>query len=139
GRILINLKPYDERKSGVVQVMRRLKQATASLTGITLYMQPVRALTMEGTATRTQSQFVLEDADPAQLDEWAPKLVDKLNSLPQFSDVASDISAYGLSVFVQINRNQTAGFGMTPAPIDTALYDSYGQRIVSTIFPNSNQ
>jgi multidrug efflux pump len=139
GRILINLKPYDERKSGVVEVMRRLKQATASLTGITLYMQPVQDLTIEGTVSRTQYQFVLEDADPAQLDEWAPKLVDKLNSLPQFSDVASDISAHGLSVYVDIDRDQAARFGITPATIDNALYDSFGQRIVSTIFTNSNQ
>jgi multidrug efflux pump len=139
GRILINLKPYDERKSGVVEVMRRLKQSTASLTGITLYMQPVQDLTIEGTVSRTQYQFVLEDADPAQLNEWAPKLVDKLNSLPQFSDVASDISAHGLSVYVDIDRDQAARFGITPATIDNALYDSFGQRIVSTIFTNSNQ
>ena len=139
GRILINLKPYDQRKSGVTEVMRRLKQATAPLTGITLYMQPVQDLTIEGTVSRTQYQFVLEDADPAQLDEWAPKLVDKLNSLPQFSDVASDISAYGLSVYVDIDRDQAARFGITPATIDNALYDSFGQRIVSTIFTNSNQ
>src|SRR6202012_3167720 len=108
GRILINLKPYDERKSGVVEVMRRLKQATASLTGITLYMQPVQDLTIEGTVSRTQYQFVLEDADPAQLNEWAPKLVDKLNSLPQFSDVASDISAHGLSGYVVIDPTNPA-------------------------------
>jgi multidrug efflux pump len=102
-------------------------------------MQPVQDLTIEGTVSRTQYQFILQDADPAQLTEWAPKLVDKLNTLPQFSDVASDISAYGLSVFVQIDRDQAARFGITPATIDNALYDSYGQRIVSTIFTNSNQ
>jgi multidrug efflux pump len=102
-------------------------------------MQPVQDLTIEGTVSRTQYQFILQDADPAQLAEWAPKLVDKLNGLPQFSDVASDISAYGLSVFVQIDRDQAARFGITPATIDNALYDSYGQRIVSTIFTNSNQ
>jgi multidrug efflux pump len=139
GRILINLKPYDQRKSGVAAVMQRIKDATASLTGITLYMQPVQDLTIEGTVSRTQYQFVLEDSDPAQLNEWAPKLVDKLNQLPQFADVTSDISAYGLSVFVDIDRNQAARFGITPATIDNALYDSFGQRIVSTIFTNSNQ
>jgi multidrug efflux pump len=139
GRILINLKPFDRRKSNVTTIMRRIKDATASLTGIGLYMQPVQDLTIEGTVSRTQYQFILQDADPAQLTEWAPKLVDKLNTLPQFSDVASDISAYGLSVFVQIDRDQAARFGITPATIDNALYDSYGQRIVSTIFTNSNQ
>jgi multidrug efflux pump len=139
GRILINLKPYNERKSSVTAVMQRIKDSTASLTGITLYMQPVQDLTIEGTVSRTQYQFILQDADPLQLTEWAPKLVDKLNQLPQFADVTSDISAYGLSVFVQIDRDQAARFGITPATIDNALYDSYGQRIVSTIFTNSNQ
>src|ERR1700730_11149268 len=139
GRILINLKPHDQRKSDIATVMQRIKDATAPMAGITLYMQPVQDLTIEGTVSRTQYQFILQDADPAQLAEWAPKLVDKLNTLPQFADESSDISAYGLSVFVQIDRDQAARFGITPATIDNALYDSYGQRIVSTIFTNSNQ
>ena len=139
GRILINLKPHDQRKSDVATVMQRIKDATASLTGITLYMQPVQDLTIEGTVSRTQYQFILQDADPTQLAEWTPKLVDKLRTLPQLADVASDISAQGLSVFVEIDRDQAARFGITPATIDNALYDSYGQRIVSTIFTNSNQ
>jgi len=139
GRILINLRPHDERKSDISTIMQRIKEATAPLTGITLYMQPVQDLTIEGTVSRTQYQFILQDADPAQLAEWAPKLVDKLRTLPQFGEVASDISAQGLSVFVEIDRDQAARFGITPATIDNALYDSYGQRIVSTIFTNSNQ
>ena len=118
---------------------QRLRERTASLPGVTLYMQPVQDLTIEGTVSRTQYQFVLQDADTAQLAEWAPKLVDKLNSLPQFADVTSDMSAQGLAVFVDIDRNQAARFGITPATIDNALYDSYGQRIVSTIFTHSNQ
>jgi multidrug efflux pump len=139
GRILISLKPSDVRKSDISTVMQRIKNATASLTGITLYMQPVQDLTIEGTVSRTQYQFILQDADPAELAEWTPKLVDRLRTLPQFDDVASDISAQGLSVFVEIDRDQAARFGITPATIDNALYDSYGQRIVSTIFTNSNQ
>ena len=139
GRILINLKPHDQRKSDISAVMQRIKDATSSLTGITLYMQPVQDLTIEGTVSRTQYQFILQDADPAQLAEWTPKLVDRLNKLPQLADVASDISQQGLSVFVEIDRDQAARFGITPATIDNALYDSYGQRIVSTIFTNSNQ
>ena len=139
GRLLINLKPHDLRKTDIATVMRRLKDATASLTGITLYMQPVQDLTIEGTVSKTQYQFILQDADPVQLAEWTPKLVDKLRTLPELGDVASDISAQGLSVFVEIDRDQAARFGITPATIDNALYDSYGQRIVSTIFTNSNQ
>jgi multidrug efflux pump len=139
GRLLINLKPSDQRKSGIAAIMQRLKERTAALTGITLYMQPVQDLTIEGTISRTQYQFILQDADAAQLADWTPKLVDKLSQLPELADVASDISAQGLSVFVDIDRDQAARFGITPATIDNALYDSYGQRIVSTIFTNSNQ
>lgn len=139
GRILINLKPHEARTSDIATVMQRLKNATASLTGVSLYMQPVQDLTIEGTVSRTQYQFILQDADPAQLAEWAPKLVDKLRTLSEFSDVTTDIAAQGLSVYVDVDRDQAARFGITPATIDNALYDSYGQRIVSTIFTNSNQ
>jgi multidrug efflux pump len=139
GRILINLKPHDERKSDIATAMRRIQASASSLTGITLYMQPVQDLTIEGTVSKTQYQFILQDADPVQLAEWTPKLVDRLRQLPQLGDVASDISNQGLSVFVEIDRDQAARFGITPATVDNALYDSYGQRIVSTIFTNSNQ
>jgi multidrug efflux pump len=139
GRILINLRSHEERKSDITTVMRRIQNSTAPLTGITLYMQPVQDLTIEGTVSRTQYQFILQDADPVQLAEWTPKLVDKLNQLPELADVASDISNQGLSVYVEIDRDQAARFGITPATVDNALYDSYGQRIVSTIFTNSNQ
>src|SRR5579871_1868754 len=139
GRILINLKPHEERTSDIQTVMRRIKNRVAGLSGITLYMQPVQDLTIEGTISKTQYQFILQDADPAQLAEWTPKLVDRLRQLPELGDVASDISAQGLAVYVDIDRDQAARFGITPATIDNALYDSYGQRIVSTIFTNSNQ
>jgi multidrug efflux pump len=139
GRILINLKPHDQRTSDIGTVMQHIKDRTGSLTGVTLFMQPVQDLTIEGTVSRTQYQFILQDADPVQLNEWTPKLVDKLSTLPELADVTSDISAQGLSVFVDIDRDQAARFGITPATIDNALYDSYGQRIVSTIFTNSNQ
>jgi multidrug efflux pump len=139
GRILINLKSFDQRKSDISTVMRRLSSATAVLPGIRLYMQPVQDLTIEGTVSRTQYQFILQDADSAQLTEWTQKLVDKLRTLPQFSDVVNDIAAQGFAVFVDIDRDQAARFGITPATVDNALYDSYGQRIVSTIFTHSNQ
>jgi multidrug efflux pump len=139
GRILINLKPRDTRKSDIATVMRRIQSSTASLTGVTLYMQPVQDLTIEGTVSKTQYQFILQDADPIQLAEWTPKLIDRLRQLPQLGDVASDISNQGLSIFVEIDRDQAARFGITPATIDNALYDSYGQRYVSTIYTNSNQ
>ena len=139
GRILINLKPQDQRASDIAAVMRRLKESTASLQGITLHMQPVQDLTIEGTVSRAQYQFILEDANGAELAEWTPRLIDQLRKLPQLADVSSDLEAHGLSVFVDIDREQAARFGITPATIDNALYDSYGQRIVSTIFTSSNQ
>ncbi len=139
GRMLINLRSRSERSTSVSDVMQRLKTSIENLHGITLYMQPVQDLTIEGTVSRTQYQFILQDADSKQLDEWTPKLVDRLKTLREFTDVASDLSAQGLSVFVDIDRDQAARFGITPATIDNALYDAYGQRIVSTIFTNSNQ
>ena len=139
GRILINLKSHEERGSDISTIIQRLKDNAATLPGITLYMQPVQDLTIEGTVSRTQFQFMLQDANGDELAEWAPKLVDKLNTLPQLADVASDLSQSGLSVFVKIDRDQAARFGITPATVDNALYDSFGQRIVSTIFTTSNQ
>ena len=139
GRILINLKPQDQRASDIAAVMRRLKESTASLQGITLHMQPVQDLTIEGTVSRAQYQFILEDANGTELAEWTPRLIDQLRKLPQLADVSSDLEAHGLSVFVDIDREQAARFGITPATIDNALYDLYGQRIVSTIFTSSNQ
>ena len=102
-------------------------------------MQPVQDLTIDDAVSRTQYQFSLEDANPEELAVWAPRLVDKLNSMPQFSQVSSDISAYGLTAYIDIDRDTAGRFGITPATIDNALYDSFGQRIVSTIFTNSNQ
>ncbi len=139
GRILINLKPRDQRASDIAAVMRRLKESAASLQGITLHMQPVQDLTIEGTVSRAQYQFILEDANGTELAEWTPRLIDQLTKLPQLADVSSDLEAHGLSVFVDIDREQAARFGITPATIDNALYNSYGQRIVSTIFTSSNQ
>jgi multidrug efflux pump len=139
GRLLINLKPNGVRKDDVSAVIRRLNRAVSAVQGIALFMQPVQDLTIEDQVSRTQYQFVLEDADPKELAEWAPRLVEKLNSMPQFADVSSDIQASGLSAFVQIDRDTAGRFGITPATIDNALYDAFGQRIVSTIFTNSNQ
>jgi multidrug efflux pump subunit AcrB len=123
----------------VSKVIQRITRATQELSGISLYLQPVQDLSIDTAVSRTQYQFSLEDANPEELTEWAPQLVDKLNSMPQFSQVSSDISAYGLTTYIEIDRDTAGRFGITPATIDNALYDSFGQRIVSTIFTNSNQ
>ncbi len=139
GRFLINLKPHESRNADVTTVIARLRQETAPVTGITLYLQPVQDLTIEDTVSRTQYQFVLEDANPDELAVWTPRLVAKLAQLPQLSEVTSDVQAQGLSAYLDIDRDTAGRFGITPATIDNALYDSFGQRIVSTIYTNSNQ
>jgi multidrug efflux pump len=139
GRLLINLKPHDERQAGVSEVIHRLAEETAGLPGVSLYMQPVQDLTIDATVSRTQYRFVLEDANPGELASWTPKLVDRLSRLPQLEDVASDMQQQGLSAYVVIDRDTAARFGITPATVDNALYDAFGQRIISTIFTQSNQ
>src|SRR5262249_30281048 len=107
--------------------------------GISLFMQPVQDLTIDDQVSRTQYQFILEDANAKELAEWAPRLVEKLNSMPHFADVSSDIQANGVSAFIQISRANDGRFGISPATIDNALYDAFGQRQVSTIYTNTNQ
>jgi multidrug efflux pump len=139
GRFLINLKPRDERSATVSDIIRRLARETADLTGITLYMQPVQDLTIDATVSRGQYQFALEDANPDELARWVPKVLERLKEIPLLDEVATSFSENGLSAYIQIDRQTAARFGITPATIDNALYDSFGQRIVSTIFTQSNQ
>ena len=139
GRMLSNLKPVDDRSANASQVIRRLQKETQDVTGISLYMQPVQDLSIDDTVSRTQYQFVLEDANPDEFNTWVPKLVDRLQQLPQIEDVASDQENQGLAAYVTIDRDTAGRFGITPATVDNALYDSFGQRIVSTIFTQSNQ
>jgi len=138
GRILINLKDPSERDD-VSSVIRRITRAAANVTGISLYMQPVQDLTIDATVSRTQYRFILEDANPTELTQWVPKLVSAMAAMPEFEDVASDLQQDGLSAYIQIDRDTAGRFGITPATIDNALYDAFGQRIVSTIFTQSNQ
>ena len=139
GRMLINLRSRDERKTSASDVIRRLQGRIAGVEGITLFMQPVQDLTIDATVSRTQYQFVLEDANPGEFAEWVPKLVQRLQQLPELEDVATNYAANGLSAFVLIDRSTAGRFGITPATVDNALYDAFGQRIVSTIFTQTNQ
>jgi multidrug efflux pump len=139
GRMLINLKPRDSRSSTATQVIRRLQRETASVPGITLYMQPAQDLTIDSTVSRTQYQFVLESAKPEDFDVWVPRLLDRLQKLPEITDVTSDLEAKGLSLFIKIDRDTAARFGITAATVDNVLYDAFGQRIVSTVYTQSNQ
>ncbi len=139
GRILINLKPIDERRLSASDVIRRLQKNLAGLKGITLFMQPVQDLTVEDTVSRTQYQYTLEDPNGEELNDWAPKVVEALSALPQLRDVGSDEQAQGLQETITIDRQTASRLGITPAAIDSTLYSAYGQRIVSTIFTQLNQ
>ncbi len=139
GRIQINLKPLDDRSANASDIIRRLQPKVAAVDGITLYMQPVQDLTVEDRVARTQYQYSIEDADAAELAIWAPKLVHKLQTLPQLSDVASDQQTGGLQAELVIDRDTASRFGITPQMIDDTLYDAFGQRQVSTIFTQLNQ
>ena len=139
GRFLINLRPRDERRTSASDVIRRLERETQDVAGISLYMQPVQDLTIDATVSRSQYQFVLEDANSNEFSTWVPKLLERLQQLPQLEDVSSNYAENGLSAYILIDRPTAARFGITPATVDNALYDSFGQRIVSTIFTQSNQ
>jgi multidrug efflux pump len=139
GRMLINLKAVNDRSQSASQIIRRLQRETAEVTGISLYMQPVQDLTLDTAVSRTQYQFVLEDSNPAEFNTWVPRLVERLQQVPEIEDVASDQENQGLSAYLTIDRDTAGRFGITPATIDNALYDAFGQRIVSTIFTQSNQ
>ncbi len=139
GRFQITLKPHDDRSLSASAIIRRLQSEIAGVTGITLYMQPVQDLTINSTISRAPYHFVLEDANPAEFNTWVPKLVQRLSQVPQITDVASDLQQQGLAVDIVIDRATASRFGITPATIDNVLYDAFGQRIVSTIYSQSNQ
>ncbi|MBI3056194.1 MAG: efflux RND transporter permease subunit, partial [Betaproteobacteria bacterium] len=144
GRVLINLKPLAERGPGstqisAVEVIRRLQLRLARVEGITLYMQPVQDLTIEDRVSRTQYQFSVEDADSAELSVWVPRLVERLRELPQLADVASDLQQEGLQAYVDIDRTTASRLGVTPGAIDNALYNAFGQRLISTIYTQTSQ
>jgi len=139
GRILINLKPLDERKVSISDIIRRLEPKLAKVDGIELFMQPVQDLTVEDRVSRTQYQYSLEDASAAELAVWTNKLVDKLKTLPELRDVATDQQNDGLEAHLVIDRATASRLGITPQMIDDTLYDAFGQRQVSTIYTQLNQ
>jgi multidrug efflux pump len=139
GRIQINLVALERRKISASEVIRRLQPRLAGVEGITLFMQPVQDLTVEDRVSRTQYQYSLEDPDAGELNIWAPRFVQKLQSLPELRDVASDQQTAGLQVSLAIDRDTASRLGITAQMIDDTLYDAFGQRQVSTIFTQLNQ
>jgi len=139
GRLQINLKPVEERKESATEIIRRFQPKIADIQGITLFMQPIQDLSVDDRVSRTQYQYSLEDANAAELETWSPRLVEKLQELPQLRDVASDQQNHGLQAEVVIDRDTASRFGITPQMIDDTLYDAFGQRQVSTMFTQLNQ
>jgi multidrug efflux pump len=139
GRMLVTLKPLAERGLSASAVIRRLAENTRQVPGIVLYMQPVQDLTVEDRISRTQYQFMLESPDSDALSLWVPKLVDRLRTLPHLVDVTSDLQDQGLQAYVQIDRDAAGRLGVSTGAIDNALYDAFGQRLISTIYTQSNQ
>jgi len=138
GRFLINLKKHGTRDD-IETVMARLHKGAHEVTGIALFLQPVQDLTIEDRVSRTQYQFTLGSPNLDDLNQWVPKLVDRLNQRPELSDVASDLQSRGLQAYLAIDRDTAGRLGITPAAIDQILYDAFGQRLISTIYTESNQ
>jgi multidrug efflux pump subunit AcrB len=139
GRLYINLKPREQRKSDATEIMARLREATRDIEGISLYMQAAQDVQIDSRVSRTQFQYTLQDADSAELNEWAPKLLTAIDKLPELADVASDQQTSGLQLFIDVDRNQASRLNILPAAIDGTLYDAFGQRQVSIIFTQLNQ
>jgi multidrug efflux pump len=139
GRMLINLKPHGHRSASQAAILDRLRREAANVAGITLYLQPVQDLTIDSNVSATQYEFALEGANQADIDQWAGKLTEALLSAPQVRNVSTDVQAQGLSAYIDIDRATAARLGVTPATVDEALYDAFGQRIISTIFTQANQ
>ena len=139
GRILINLKPLEERKISASDVIRRVQPQLANVAGITLFMQPVQDLTVEDRVSRTQFQYTLEDPSADELNTYAPHMLARLQALPELRDVASDQQVQGLRTTLVFDRDTAARLGITTSSIDQTLYDAYGQREVSTMFTQLNQ
>ncbi len=139
GRLSITLKPREQRSASAGEVIDRLRSRVASVPGIALYLQAVQDLQVESRVSRTQYQYTLEDPDLEELAAWAPRVLTKLQALPQLRDVASDQQTAGLQLKLTIDRDTAGRLGIQPQAIDDALYDAFGQRQVSTIFTQLNQ
>jgi multidrug efflux pump len=139
GRLNITLKNRGDRKSNAQEIIERLQPKLQEVEGIQLYLQPVQDLQIETRTTSTQFQYTLEDADPLELADWGPKVLAKMQALPELRDVTSDQQTTGLQARLTIDRDTASRLGILPATIDNTLYDAFGQRQISTIFTQLNQ
>ncbi|KFX02899.1 multidrug transporter [Pectobacterium betavasculorum] len=139
GRLQINLKPLSERSERIPEIISRLQQQTAQIPGIQLYLQPVQDLTIDTQISRTQYQFTLQAMSLDELSVWVPKLMTELKKLPQLEDVSSDWQDGAAVAYVNVNRDSASRLGITMSQVDSALYNAFGQRLVSTIYTQASQ
>src|SRR5690242_6749793 len=138
GRMYITLKPREERDVNAEQIIARLRPQLDKVEGARLYMQASQDVRLGGRATRTQFEFTLQDANLAELNEWAPKILEKMKTLPQLRDVATDQQTEGTTLQLSIDRDTAARYGIQPQLIDDTLYDAFGQRQVTQYFTQLN-
>lgn len=138
-RLQINLKPLDERDDRVQKVIARLQTAVDKVPGVDLFLQPTQDLTIDTQVSRTQYQFTLQATSLDALSTWVPQLMEKLQQLPQLSDVSSDWQDQGLVAYVNVDRDSASRLGISMADVDNALYNAFGQRLISTIYTQANQ
>ena len=139
GRLLINLKPHHERDSHANEVIDRLREQIKGITGITAWFQPIQELSIEDRVSRTQYQFSLTTPEVALLDEWVPRLLDRLRQEPALADVATDLQTRGLQAYVEIDRDAASRLGVSVSNIANALQTAYAQRQIATLFTQANQ
>jgi multidrug efflux pump subunit AcrB len=137
-RLYIVLKPHNQR-GNAEKIIERLRNATRGVEGVSLFMQAAQDLQIDSRISRTQFQYILQDADAAELAEWTPKLVQKLGQLSHLTDVASDQQVNGLQLNVDVDREKASRLNVLTQAIDDTLYDAFGQRQVSIIFTQLNQ
>jgi len=138
GRMYITLKPHDERDVDAQQIIARLRPKLAKVEGARLYLQASQDVRLGGRATRTQFEFTLQDANLTELNEWAPKILAKMQTLSQLRDVATDQQTEGTTLQLTIDRDTASRYGILPQLIDDTLYDAFGQRQVTQYFTQLN-
>jgi HAE1 family hydrophobic/amphiphilic exporter-1 len=138
GNLFITLKPRSERNASAQQIIARLRPKLDKVEGARLYMQAAQDVRLGGRPTRTQFEFTLQDANLAELNEWAPKILNKMKTLPELRDVATDQQSQGTTLQLQVNRDTASRYGIQPQLIDDTLYDAFGQRQVTQYFTQLN-
>src|SRR5262249_11530683 len=138
GRFYITLKPREQRDVSAFQVIARLRPQLEKVEGARLFLQAAQDVNVGGRLSRTQFQYTLQDANLDELNEWAPKVMEKIKSLPGLLDIATDQQSSGPSLTLTIDRDQASRYGLTPQLIDDTLYDAFGQRQVAQIFTQQN-